>query len=42
MGKRALITGDADGDQSWQELKTLLDVRIKDGTSGEGIYQECW
>lgn len=30
-----LFPGDAGGDQAWQELKTLLAARIKDGLAGK-------
>ena len=29
-----LFPGDANGDQAWQELKSLLGARIKDGLAG--------
>ncbi|EFO28619.1 protein ParD [Roseibium sp. TrichSKD4] len=30
-----LFPGDADADQAWQELKTLLENRINDGLAGK-------
>lgn len=30
-----LFAGDADDDQAWQELQTLLGTRIKDGLEGK-------
>lgn len=30
-----LFPADANGDQAWQELKTLLDARIADGLAGD-------
>lgn len=30
-----LFPGDSDGDQAWQELKTLLGTRINEGLAGK-------
>lgn len=30
-----LFVGDADGDQAWQQLRTLLRTRIDDGLAGK-------